>query len=246
MKISPVKNRLYMKRYLLALFFIALIYLPCYISNNQLISLTREDGPYEYAGAILFLLTAIAFFVLSAKSKRYLYSADQYPQRKYFLFFAVLFLLAFGEEISWGQRIFNFETPETLKEINMQKEFNIHNIDIFHGKNAAGEEKTGISSLFTLHKMFYMFCLTYLFIIPMLYKNIMIKSFLNRISLPIPGIILGVLFIFNWTFANTLRAVNSDLNGHGIVEIKETVIALILFALPLSFLNFKHVRRNAP
>jgi len=235
-----------MKRFLLALFIITLSYLPCYISNDQLIRLTREDGPYENAGALLFLLTAIAFFVLAAKSKRYLWSTDGYPQRKYFLLFAVLFILAFGEEISWGQRIFNFETPESLEKINMQEEFNLHNIDIFHGKNAAGEEKTGISALFTLHKMFYMACLTYLFIIPMLYKNVRIKSFLNRISLPVPVIILGVLFIFNWIFAKMLEVVNSNLDGHGIVEIKEAVIALILFALPISFLNFKHLRRNSP
>jgi hypothetical protein len=32
------------------------------------------------------------------------------------------------EEISWGQRIIGFETPETLVRINTQDEFNVHNI----------------------------------------------------------------------------------------------------------------------
>jgi hypothetical protein len=32
-----------------------------------------------------------------------------------------------GEEISWGQWIFQWETPETLAEINKQKETNLHN-----------------------------------------------------------------------------------------------------------------------
>jgi hypothetical protein len=33
-----------------------------------------------------------------------------------------------GEEISWGQRIFGWETPEALEEINRQGETTLHNI----------------------------------------------------------------------------------------------------------------------
>lgn len=33
-----------------------------------------------------------------------------------------------GEEISWGQRIFGFETPDWLKTKNLQKETNFHNL----------------------------------------------------------------------------------------------------------------------
>ncbi|WMJ74850.1 hypothetical protein RCC89_16985 [Cytophagaceae bacterium ABcell3] len=41
----------------------------------------------------------------------------------------VVFLWAAGEEISWGQRIFDWETAESWKEINDQDETNIHNIN---------------------------------------------------------------------------------------------------------------------
>jgi len=34
-----------------------------------------------------------------------------------------------GEEISWGQRIFDITTPDGLREINLQGETNIHNIE---------------------------------------------------------------------------------------------------------------------
>jgi hypothetical protein len=33
-----------------------------------------------------------------------------------------------GEEISWGQRIFGFDTPEELEELNKQGETTVHNI----------------------------------------------------------------------------------------------------------------------
>jgi hypothetical protein len=32
------------------------------------------------------------------------------------------------EEISWGQRLFGFATPERLAEANWQAEFNFHNV----------------------------------------------------------------------------------------------------------------------
>ena len=44
------------------------------------------------------------------------------------LAWALLMFVFMGEEISWGQRILGFGTPEVLMEINHQQEFNLHNI----------------------------------------------------------------------------------------------------------------------
>ncbi len=46
--------------------------------------------------------------------------------------YALLFLVVGGEEISWGQRIIGMQTPDALKELNVQKETNLHNIDGIH------------------------------------------------------------------------------------------------------------------
>ncbi len=40
----------------------------------------------------------------------------------------IAMLFATGEEISWGQRIVGFSTPDFLINLNSQKEFNLHNI----------------------------------------------------------------------------------------------------------------------
>ena len=40
------------------------------------------------------------------------------------------FIFIAGEEISWGQRIFSFNTPEWMKERNAQEEANLHNLKI--------------------------------------------------------------------------------------------------------------------
>ncbi|MGI9551750.1 MAG: hypothetical protein ACR2MT_11150 [Aurantibacter sp.] len=236
-----------MKKYVLVLILIPLFYFPCYISNDLLLDLTKEDGVYEYAGALLFLLTAIAFFILATRPKYYTAynNTKKYPERKYFWLFALLFFFAFGEEISWGQRIFNFETPEAIKENNIQEEFNLHNLEVFHGKTTEGEDKTGIMALFTMHRLFYLAFLTYLLILPILYYlSAKFKSFIDKIKLPVPNIWFGVLFALNLVYGNALRALSSGIDGHSTVEIKEFVIAFILFILPLSWLSLKKSKKN--
>ena len=231
-----------MKKIVFSLLLIPLFYFPCYISNDLLLKLTKEDGAYEYGGALLFLLTSIAFFILATNPKYYVAfkNTKKYPERKYFFLLTLVFFFACGEEISWGQRIFNIETPEAIKEINIQKEFNFHNLNIFHGITKEGEEKKGIMVFLTMHRLFYMTFLTYLLIFPILYSmNVKLKSFIDKIKLPVPNVLIGVLFALNLLYGNTLRAINNGLDGHGTVEIKEFVLALILFTLPLSWMSHK-------
>ena len=46
--------------------------------------------------------------------------------------FAVLLFVAAMEEMSWGQMIFNWGTPELLDSLNRQQETNMHNLTVFH------------------------------------------------------------------------------------------------------------------
>jgi hypothetical protein len=45
-----------------------------------------------------------------------------------YLLLMVATLFVAGEEISWGQRVFGWSTPEALADINHQNETNVHNI----------------------------------------------------------------------------------------------------------------------
>ena len=42
---------------------------------------------------------------------------------------SIVFFLIAGEEISWGQRIFDLATPDYLSSVNEQDELNFHNIN---------------------------------------------------------------------------------------------------------------------
>lgn len=52
--------------------------------------------------------------------------------RIFFIGLGLFFVICAGEEISWGQRLLGFETPEALADINTQNEFNVHNIEFEH------------------------------------------------------------------------------------------------------------------
>ena len=95
------------------------------VDRDRAFSLLNEDQAVEWATVAGFA-TAAAFGALGGlKLLRY---AARAPAVAYLLFAAGCFLVA-GEEISWGQRILDFGTPEHLTEINTQDQTNLHNID---------------------------------------------------------------------------------------------------------------------
>jgi hypothetical protein len=80
--------------------------------------------------------TAFGTFVASTFIAYKRIKAGHVWQALIFAGFAFANLFIAGEEIAWGQRIFNIETPDTLKEINAQGEITVHNIgriqDVFN------------------------------------------------------------------------------------------------------------------
>ena len=107
-----------------------------YAHNQEpslLYRVTREDGPIENATVLAMLfLAAMIPWRLKRPSQAEL--PPMYRLAAWAL--AFLALLGAGEEVSWGQRIFGFETGETMSRINLQKETNLHNLipgELFNG-----------------------------------------------------------------------------------------------------------------
>ncbi|MCA9369349.1 hypothetical protein KC721_03545, partial [Candidatus Woesebacteria bacterium] len=89
-----------------------------------------EDGLVEMATALLFFVSGLISFNLSRKKL----FANKYHQLVYKLgciAVGVALTLVALEEISWGQRIFNIETPDHIADQNHQDEINIHNSETF-------------------------------------------------------------------------------------------------------------------
>ena len=59
-----------MIRILLVVFILILFYVPSYISEDFLSTVTEEDGFYEWLGALSFLVTSLAFIVLATRPSK--------------------------------------------------------------------------------------------------------------------------------------------------------------------------------
>jgi hypothetical protein len=105
------------------------------LSSSAILSTAvgEEDGFLEGLSAVLFFLSFVLLAAASLRPGRALQGMPQRAKRGvrigYFLIATVLLFVAM-EEISWGQRIFGWETPEVMKTLNTQDETNLHNTDM--------------------------------------------------------------------------------------------------------------------
>ena len=85
--------------------------------------------------------------------------------------------------------------------------------------------------------------LAYLLILPILFNiNTKIRSLASKIYLPVPNALIGVLFITNLVYGSIVSSYISGIDNHGTVEIKEFVMALILFLLPISWMDLEKIK----
>ena len=84
--------------------------------------LLPEDGWVENATFAGFIVAAIWLGRLALQP-------GEGKQRVVWAVFAAAATFVALEEISWGQRIFNFSTPEPLRRINVQGQITLHNIE---------------------------------------------------------------------------------------------------------------------
>lgn len=82
---------------------------------------TYEDLYGEWSQTFFFA-GAFVFSALNASHKNFS------PQRWFFLALALATFYVFMEEISWGQRLLNFKTPDYFAKHSYQDEANLHNL----------------------------------------------------------------------------------------------------------------------
>ena len=131
-----------------------------------------EDGFTEWSTVVMLIIGLLVCF------RRVWLLKDQ--RGFTFLFMTTLLGLFFffgaGEEISWGQRLFNIESSEFFTENNAQGEMNLHNLVVKDTKLNKVIFGRGIGILLVL----------YLFVLIPLYKRKeAVKQFLDKFAVPI-------------------------------------------------------------
>ncbi len=135
-------------------------------------TLTTEDGLIEW-------LTVVA---LAATSLVCLYRVITLHGKKPMLFLSMTFLLGLifmfgaGEEISWGQRIFNTKSSEFFQQHNAQGETNLHNLVV------GGKKINKIIFGIGLHLVLLIYLLA---LVPLYKRKTGLKQFMDRFAVPI-------------------------------------------------------------
>lgn len=134
--------------------------------------LAKEDGPIEWVTVIGLLLACgvCLYRVISLRKDKNISFLAVWA------FLALVCFFGAGEEISWGQRIFNIESSEWFKQNNAQQETNLHNL-IVEGKKV---NKIIFSALLGLS------LLTYLLVFTLAYRRFAgFKRFCDYMGVPI-------------------------------------------------------------
>lgn len=143
-----------------------------YFNKTWFEFLIQEDGFLENLTAGTLLLSSVLLlirFVNNGNKKNSLWKAFN-------LLMIIGLFFGFGEEISWGQRIFEIESSEFFSQNNTQNETNLHNLKIKDIK-INRIISVSFSVIFGVYFLFLLF----------LYKRVtLIKTLVEKIGVPVP------------------------------------------------------------
>lgn len=209
-----------------------------FISHEKADRLTREDGFIEDLSAVFWLLSSIILFYMYFRSK-----SDRRPyflkakRNIFYLLLALFFLVCFGEEISWGQRIFNLKTPELFEEDNAQHEINFHNLWVFQGCDRNNHLKPWIDRWTDSGRIFSLIWFGYCLLIPVAYKYMSkVHVWLDNIYFPIVPLWIGILFMVNYLISKVFE-IFFPYTGNSQsppIELKETNCAVLFLVVSIA------------
>jgi hypothetical protein len=143
-----------------------------FIDSSAFSTYVEEDGVVEWttiAGLVSCAAINILRFFRLKKQKTKLFLSI-------LLAASLALLFAVGEELSWGQRIFRFESGDFFNTYNTQKEVNLHNLQFGPVKL----DKLIFSLLLSI-----LICV-YIFALPVLYRLLkIVKQWVDDLAIPV-------------------------------------------------------------
>jgi len=180
----------------------------------------EEDGPVEWLGAIGLFAGAGLFFAAFLVARRR--GADAVGLSRLgvwvLLALALALFVAGGEEISWGQRLFGWGTPDSIAAVNAQDETTLHNLTEFQSGALDGD------------RLFKLAWLGLFVLIPLVAVGWpRARAWLSRL-VPIVPLRLTALFVLTWVLATiATHALDGHYSSiypltHAVSEVEEAVV----------------------
>lgn len=165
-----------------------------YFTNLDLFVIYVEEDRYiENLTALILFAAAFHFLWKAIKSNNKLLKASC-------ALLFLLFLFGGGEEISYGQRIFGFDTPDNYAKMNRQGEVTVHNLKI----NGVDINRVIFSTVL------YVSAFIYFIGLPILYRKSKWLRTWKYFMVPVPKLIHGILFTL---FFLLILVTESDIKG---------------------------------
>lgn len=176
-----------------------------------------EDGPIEYATAILLFCASLVLLGL----------ARQVTGLRFWLLvlYALAFFFAAGEEVSWGQRIFGIESSEFFQANNYQGETNLHNLvvgDVHLVEHIFGRGLTVV-------------LLLYLVVLPLLYPVARwVRALCDVLAVPVPPLYVAAIAL-----AASFGVASLDASRNWeVYEFVFSLLACLIFLAPVNRATF--------
>ncbi len=231
-----------------------------FLQRDTVYALGREDGLFEDLSAVFFFCASATFACAFWRSRTNTDNDAPAPapatatapaprkrrRNVWFLLLALLFFFGGGEEISWGQRIFGWDTPPAFEQANLQRETNIHNLKVFNRNDANWNGKTGAAEFLSAERLFSLFWLGFCIATPIAYASVPpLRRLLDRLRMPIVPLLLGVLFLVNYAMGEILKphALRLTLEWP-LMEIKESLFSVLFLLIAIHFVT-RQTRRAA-
>lgn len=178
------------------------------------------EGLIETIEAICWLSAAFIYALIFFRI--YNFTIEKFT-KLWMVFFVLLCFVAFGEEISWGQHIFELDVPEYVQVVNQQNEINIHNLNMSRILGLSENDffyKYLRNFNVLLNPIFYFVCLLMWVVFPLIKKNALLK---NRLIHSMPQPTMGTIIFCG---VNVLIYLVIDKLFYDVGEIFELSLAL--------------------
>ncbi|MCQ9640778.1 hypothetical protein MP478_15425 [Chryseobacterium sp. WG14] len=224
-KVNDNRKQLsFFEKVILVLLLIAIAYAVYVFFTDSLYfdHLVEEDGFYEDLTSIFLFFTSFILLIKFFKYQGYYTLSWKIS----IVLMTVAFFFGGGEEISWGQRIFQIQSSDFFKLNNAQQETNLHNLVIGHVK---------------LNKLVFSNMLSigfgiYFLVLPIVWHRVpKIKKLIDKFGISIARPIHLLFFII--VTAIILLLINHSRKW----EVWEFAFALTMFLIVYNPLNIKEI-----
>ena len=186
---------------------------------TEIESLADENGPIEWLGTVAFGTAAVLFWRAAWRDKRRANTVMS-------TLLGVIFFVACMEELSWGQQIFKWDTPEAF-DSNLQQETNLHNFAIG----------------FDQQRLFTLGILGLAVIVPLLYRWQRTRGWLVVFGLPSVAFVVAAWAVVNVFVPNVAERIVEAENHRILRESMESLLGVA--ALLVGLAAFQQARGKA-